>query len=137
MFDGLEAADGASELMSDLGVLHRDVEDPSSAAGLHGASGEEPAMPISTPEKTVCVRTSPSQTATEGRPKLMEWVGRGRAMVQDPSSQMVARIAVSAVEGRGRAVDLCAAPGGKTALMRKLGRWDFLVAADVSPAKAA
>lgn len=76
-------------------------------------------------------------TATEGRPEMMGWVERGRAIVQDPSSQMVARIAVSAAQGRGRGADLCAAPGGKTALMRKLGRWDFLAACDLSPAKAA
>lgn len=76
-------------------------------------------------------------TATEGRPELMAWVEQGRLIVQDPSSQMVARVAVSAAEGRGHAVDLCAAPGGKTALVKKLGRWDLLVAADVSPAKTA
>jgi len=75
-------------------------------------------------------------TATEGRPELMAEVQRGRAMVQDPSSQMVARIAVSVADGRGRAADLCAAPGGKTALMGKLGRWDLLIAGDRSPAKA-
>ncbi len=75
-------------------------------------------------------------TATEGLPELMAMVGQGRLVVQDPSSQMVARIAVAVSDGRGRAADLCAAPGGKTALMGKLGRWDILVAADRSPAKA-
>ncbi len=75
-------------------------------------------------------------TAAEGRSDLMGRVGRGSAVVQDPSSQMVARIAVGVTNGRGRAADLCAAPGGKTALMGKLGRWDNLVAADWSPAKA-
>ena len=75
-------------------------------------------------------------TATEGRPELMAKVQRGCVMVQDPSSQMVARIAVSVADGRGRAADLCAAPGGKTALMGKLGRWDLLVAGDRSFAKA-
>ena len=75
-------------------------------------------------------------TAAEGRPELMALVHRGRAVVQDPSSQMAARIAVSVADGRGRAADLCAAPGGKTALMHKLGHWDALVAGDRSLAKA-
>ncbi len=75
-------------------------------------------------------------TTADGRPELMERVRQGGAVVQDPSSQMVARIAVSVADGRGRAADLCAAPGGKTALMRKLGRWDVLIAGDRSPAKA-
>lgn len=75
-------------------------------------------------------------TATEGRSKLMDQVRRGAAVVQDPSSQLVARIAVSVAGGSGRAADLCAAPGGKTALMRRLGRWSVLVAGDRSPAKA-
>ena len=76
-------------------------------------------------------------TATEGRPELMAQVQQGHVFVQDPSSQMVARIAVSVADGRGRVADLCAAPGGKTALMGKLGRWDILVAGDRSPARAA
>jgi len=75
-------------------------------------------------------------TATEGRPELMALVSGGGVVVQDPSSQMVARIAVSVADGRGSAADLCAAPGGKTALIGKLGRWDALVAGDRSPAKA-
>jgi 16S rRNA (cytosine967-C5)-methyltransferase len=77
-----------------------------------------------------------SWTTADGRPELMERVRQGGAVVQDPSSQMVARIAVSVADGRGRAADLCAAPGGKTALMRRLGRWDVLIAGDRSPAKA-
>lgn len=76
-------------------------------------------------------------TATVGRPELMARIRRGVAVVQDPSSQMVARIAVSLADGTGRAADLCAAPGGKTALMRRLGRWSVLVAGDRSPAKTA
>lgn len=75
-------------------------------------------------------------TAEDGRSALMARVADGAAVVQDPSSQLVARLAVLVTGGRGRAVDLCAAPGGKTALMGRLGHWDLLVAGDRSPAKA-
>lgn len=75
-------------------------------------------------------------TADEGRAALMARVAEGAAVVQDPSSQMVARLAVDLVAGRGRAIDLCAAPGGKTALMDHLGDWDLLVAGDRSLTKA-
>ncbi len=69
-------------------------------------------------------------------PAVMDQVAAGRVFVQDPSSQLVARLAVAAGSGRGRAVDLCAAPGGKTALLDSLGSWQPLVAADLSPTKA-
>jgi 16S rRNA (cytosine967-C5)-methyltransferase len=65
----------------------------------------------------------------------MRQVSGGGAVAQDPSSQMVARVAVSVAAGRGRAADLCAAPGGKTALMRRLGEWNLLVAGDRSVVK--
>ena len=74
-------------------------------------------------------------TATEGRSELMRAVHRGRAIVQDPSSQLVARLSVSVVDGGGTAVDLCAAPGGKSAMIERLGRWRLFVVADRSPAK--
>lgn len=75
-------------------------------------------------------------TARDGRSELMDRVSSGAAVVQDPSSQLVARLAVDLAGGRGRAVDLCAAPGGKTALMGHLGGWDLLVAGDRNPARA-
>ncbi len=75
-------------------------------------------------------------TASDGGPDLIERIKRGDAVVQDPSSQVVARIAVGVTHGAGRAADLCAAPGGKTALLRKLGCWDLLVAGDLSPSKS-
>ena len=75
-------------------------------------------------------------TATEGRSELMARIQRGGVVVQDPSSQLVAHLAVNVAGGRGCAADLCAAPGGKTALMHKLGQWSVFVAGDRSPAKA-
>lgn len=74
-------------------------------------------------------------TAEKGRPALMAKVAEGRAVVQDPSSQLAARLAVGLSGGRSRAVDLCAAPGGKTALLHVFGEWDQLVAGDLSAAK--
>jgi 16S rRNA (cytosine967-C5)-methyltransferase len=71
-------------------------------------------------------------TTTAGTAELMAAVGRGAAVVQDPSSQLVARLAVGLAGGRGRAVDLCAAPGGKTALMVGLGEWTGFAAGDLN-----
>jgi len=115
------------------------------------AAAQEPAPPwvwfVADGERTaledtgVVCRPHPwcpdSWTANDGLAELMALVARGAAVVQDPSSQLVARIAVGVAGGVGRAADLCAAPGGKTALLEKLGRWEVLVAGDRSPAKAA
>lgn len=80
----------------------------------------------------------PSAWTTGDSPgELMRQVEIGGALAQDPSSQMVARIAAAVGGGRGAAADLCAAPGGKTALMSRLGRWDRLIACDRSLAKTA
>ncbi len=63
--------------------------------------------------------------------RLIECVGSGTAYAQDPSSQLVAHVAASLTNRRGRAVDLCAAPGGKTALMHEIGAWEVVVAVDL------
>ena len=64
-------------------------------------------------------------------PLLIEEVRRGVAYAQDPSSQLVSRVAVALAPDSGRFLDLCAAPGGKSALAGNLAPWDLMVAADV------
>ena len=58
-----------------------------------------------------------------GDPGRLEPVREGRALVQDEGSQLVARaLALAPVDGdTGRWLDLCAGPGGKTALLAALG----------------
>jgi len=63
--------------------------------------------------------------------KLIEIVSGGRAYAQDPSSQLVAHVARSLAPTEGRFLDLCAAPGGKTALVLRLRAWNRAVAADL------
>jgi 16S rRNA (cytosine967-C5)-methyltransferase len=62
---------------------------------------------------------------------LIETVRSGEAYAQDPSSQLVAHVAKSLARGRRAFLDLCAAPGGKTALMLRLDDWGSSAAADL------
>ncbi len=60
----------------------------------------------------------------DGDPGALAAVRDGAALVQDEGSQLVARaLALAPVEGAdsGRWLDLCAGPGGKTALLAALG----------------
>lgn len=70
-------------------------------------------------------------TAPEDVRSLVEMVSSGNAYAQDPSSQVVAHIASSLAFTEKSFLDLCAAPGGKTALMLHLGNWELAAAADL------
>ncbi|GGO75730.1 RsmB/NOP family class I SAM-dependent RNA methyltransferase [Nocardioides deserti] len=75
-----------------------------------------------------------------GDPGAVPAVAEGRAGVQDEGSQLVAEAAAAAaVEGRDeRWLDLCAGPGGKSALLAALaaGRGARLVAGERQPHRA-
>ena len=70
-------------------------------------------------------------SAPDDTGRLVEMVSDGRAYAQDPSSQLVAHVARSLSSPDHRLLDLCAAPGGKSALMLHLGGWSRAVAADL------
>ena len=70
-------------------------------------------------------------TAPEDIRSLIGMVRSGAAYAQDPSSQIVAHIAVSLPLAERNFLDLCAAPGGKTALMLHLGDWEWSAAMDL------
>jgi 16S rRNA (cytosine967-C5)-methyltransferase len=60
---------------------------------------------------------------TGGDPGRLDAVRKGEALVQDEGSQLVARALTLAPvdDDRGRWLDLCAGPGGKTALLAAIG----------------
>jgi 16S rRNA (cytosine967-C5)-methyltransferase len=75
-------------------------------------------------------------TAPDNAPRLVEAVRGGGAYAQDPSSQLVAHVAAALAGNGDRMLDLCAAPGGKAALMMHLARWRRAAAADLRPSRA-
>ncbi len=69
-------------------------------------------------------------SAPEDAARLVPFVIEGSAYAQDPSSQLVAHVARALAPSGARALDLCAAPGGKAALLAALGGWSVLAAGD-------
>jgi 16S rRNA (cytosine967-C5)-methyltransferase len=63
--------------------------------------------------------------------RLIEEVVAGNAYAQDPSSQLVAHVARALAPDADSCLDLCAAPGGKTALLTHLRKWPVAVAMDI------
>ena len=72
-----------------------------------------------------------------GDPGQLEPVRQGQALVQDEGSQLVARaLTLAPVDGdTGRWLDLCAGPGGKTALLAALGAQSGAAVTAVEPAE--
>lgn len=66
-------------------------------------------------------------------PGRLEAVRDGRAVVQDEASMVVARSAAEGADRPWRALDVAAAPGGKSTHLAQLGGW--VVAADLRPAR--
>jgi 16S rRNA (cytosine967-C5)-methyltransferase len=79
----------------------------------------------------------PGAWSAPGNPgRLIQEVTAGTAYAQDPSSQLVAHIALAFSRGGGSFADLCAAPGGKTALAVRHGAWSRVAACDIRPSRA-
>jgi 16S rRNA (cytosine967-C5)-methyltransferase len=75
-------------------------------------------------------------SAPEEVPRLIEAVAEGVAYAQDPSSQLVGLLARDLGRAGGRYVDLCAAPGGKSAVIAAGGRYGTLIAGDRAMGRA-
>ena len=90
----------------------------------------------------VPTRYSPWGVAVDGDPGAIAAIRDGRAGVQDEGSQLVILAASRAIADTvsGGWLDLCAGPGGKSALLRGLipaaGTEAFLVANEVQPHRA-
>jgi 16S rRNA (cytosine967-C5)-methyltransferase len=83
-------------------------------------------------------RHSPFAARISGNPARLPAVREGRAGVQDEGSQLVAWALTRADAPRGGWLDLCAGPGGKTALLTGLAAADGsrVLAVDVAPHRA-
>ena len=84
-------------------------------------------------------RWSPFAAGWSGRPAELPAVQQGRAGVQDEGSQLVTWGLTRAAAPYGPWLDLCAGPGGKSALLTGLARPEdgALLAAEISPHRAA
>jgi 16S rRNA (cytosine967-C5)-methyltransferase len=78
----------------------------------------------------------PGAWTVDGAPAdLLNAVSAGQAYVQDPSSQLVSHLARRLADDGGRVADLCAAPGGKAALLARLSAELPIVCLDIRPAR--
>jgi 16S rRNA (cytosine967-C5)-methyltransferase len=68
---------------------------------------------------------------------LIAAVESGAAYAQDPASQLVAHLTLGLADGRqgSRLADLCAAPGGKIALLLNQRSWQLAAASDLQPSR--
>jgi 16S rRNA (cytosine967-C5)-methyltransferase len=83
-------------------------------------------------------RYSPFGARWRGDPADLELIRAGRVGVQDEGSQLVTWALTKAAAPPGWWLDLCAGPGGKSALLAGLSRLDDsrLLASDVAPHRA-
>jgi 16S rRNA (cytosine967-C5)-methyltransferase len=108
------------------GVTLRAVGDPETLRAELSAAGLEPSAGRLAPE---AVRVGSID------PGSLDAVTQGRAVVQDEASMVVARTAAAgAGAGPWRALDVAAAPGGKSTHLAQLGGW--VAAADLLPGRA-
>lgn len=79
----------------------------------------------------------PDAWTSEAPRPLLAAAAAGAAVVQDPASQLAAHFAAALAPPAARLADLCAAPGGKTALTARLADPGRVVAADRHLGRAA
>jgi len=79
----------------------------------------------------------PDAWTSEAPRPLLAAAAAGAAVVQDPASQLAAHLAAALAPPAARLADLCAAPGGKTALTARLADPGRVVAADRHLGRAA
>ena len=106
------------------GVTLRAVGDATELTEELRAVGFEPSLGRLAPEAVRVGGVDPASLAA---------VAEGRAVVQDEASMVVARAAAGGAAGNWRALDVAAAPGGKSTHLAQLGGW--VVAADVLPGR--
>ena len=108
------------------GVTLRAVTDPDALADEFAADGLTPVRGDHAPE---AIRLGGIDPAT------IPALAQGRATVQDEASMIVARAAAAGREpGQWRALDVAAAPGGKSTHLAQLGGW--VASAELHPARA-
>ena len=108
------------------GITLRAVGDVDALADELRAAGFDPVAGRLAPEALRVGATDPAALAA---------VGDGRAVVQDEASMVVARAAAGGrAAGSWRALDVAAAPGGKTTHLAQLGGW--VASAELRPARA-